>query len=248
VPRCARPRGHQPPYVLIRTGQLLVRTPTSSEPVGIHDREALDRLFARGERGRIWAREQAEALRGTEWNSQSARVVTIPAVDQGLVAIPAIFVPSFVQAMIDEMMRFHVVSSVFLDKEVQRTMSENVVGVRTPTWEDAESYLSMNVWGSGIIRSEWGRPRNGSDVQALKTMLDWALSSHRRLYETRLGHRGDVAVVALARWLDTGGGSRATFVANPTVPLDELKAPTFHDLLARGIDRSLNYYVPEPEA
>jgi hypothetical protein len=31
--------------ILVRTGQVLVRTPTSSEPVGISDRDALDRLF-----------------------------------------------------------------------------------------------------------------------------------------------------------------------------------------------------------
>lgn len=225
---------------------MLVRTPTSSEPVGIHDREALDRLFARGERGRIWAKEQAEDLRGTEWETMGARVVTIPAVDQGLAAIPAIFVPSFVQAMIDEVKGFHWVSSVFLAHKVQYAMSENVVGIRTPTEEDAESYVSMNVWGSGIIRSEWGRA-DGTNVEALKAMINWALPSHARLYETRLRHRGDVVVVALARWKDAGGGSKATFVANPPVPLEELNAPSFHDSLDRAIKRSLGYYVPEPE-
>jgi hypothetical protein len=36
------PEGLQPPYILVRTGQILIRTPTSSEPVGIADRDALD--------------------------------------------------------------------------------------------------------------------------------------------------------------------------------------------------------------
>jgi len=76
--------GTQPPYILIRTGQVLIRTATSSEPVNVHDREA---LFALGERGRIWAREQAEALRGTAYDTVGARLVTIPAVDRGLAAI-----------------------------------------------------------------------------------------------------------------------------------------------------------------
>jgi hypothetical protein len=60
------PQGTQTPYILIRTGQILVRTPASSEPVGIHDREALDRLFARGERGLPLGR--GESARTRQWN------------------------------------------------------------------------------------------------------------------------------------------------------------------------------------
>ena len=91
------PEGTQPPYILVRTGQVLVRTATSSEPVGINDREALDRLFARGERGSIWARKFADGLRASAQDDWFAGVWTIPAVDEGLAAIPAIFYRSFKQ-------------------------------------------------------------------------------------------------------------------------------------------------------
>jgi hypothetical protein len=228
--------GTQPPYILIRTGQVLIRTATSSEPVNVHDREA---LFALGERGRIWAREQAEALRGTAYDTVGARLVTIPAVDRGLAAIPAIFAPSFVQAMRDELRHHHMVDSVFLEHKVKTGMSEDVVGLQAPTEEEEGSFASIHVFGSGIIRSEWVRPGNGVEVPSLKWMLgEWALPSHGRLYETHLGHRGDVVVVASTHWRDTTGASTATFVANPPVSLEELSALTFHEYLGRAIDRS----------
>lgn len=242
------PEGTQPPYILVRTGQVLVRTPTSSEPVGIHDRDSLDRLFAMGERGRIWAREQAEALRGTAYDTVGARLVTIPAVDRGLAAIPAIFAPSFVQAMRDELTHHHMVDSVFLKAKLKPGMSEDVVGLQAPTDEEEGSFASIHVLGSGIIRSEWVRPSNGVEVASLKWMLgEWALPSHGRLYESHLGHRGDVVVVASTHWRDTNGASTATFVANPPVPLEELSTPTFHEYLGRAIDRSRGHWLLEPE-
>lgn len=227
---------------------MLVRTPTSSEPAGIHDREALDRLFARGERGRIWAKKQADHLRASARDTWTAIVWTVPAVDEGLAAIPAIFIPSFAQAMFDEMKTFHWVSAVFLEHKTQHGMGEDLIVVRMPTVEDGDSFLSMHLMGSGIIRTEWQRPHDGADAEALKTLLRWALPSHGRLYEGSLGHRGHVGVAVSAHWKTPDGQPGLAFVANPPVGLEELSGGSFHDSLDRSIDRSQGHYTSEPES
>lgn len=242
------PEGTQPPYILVRTGQVLVRTPTSSEPVGINDREALDRLFAMGERGRIWAKRQAGHLRDSARDSQTARVWTVPAVDEGLAALPAIFVPSFAQAMVEEMKSFHWVSSAFFENRVQPGMGEDQISMRIPTVGGGDSFFSMFVMGSGIMCTEWQLQRGGADSESLKALLRWALPSHGRLYEVNLGHRGNVAVVVSAYWAAQDGQLRFAFVANPPVPLNALSETNFFDTLDRSIDRSQGYYISEPES
>jgi hypothetical protein len=242
------PEGIQPPYILVRTGQVLVRTPTSSEPVGINDREALDRLFARGERGRIWAKRQADQLRASARDSQTARVWTIPAVDEGLAALPGIFAPSFAHAIVQEMKTFHWVSSAFFEDRVQPGMGEDRIVMRAPTVEGGDSFFSMFVMGSGIMCTYWQRPRGGADSESLKALLRWALPSHGGLYEGNLGHRGDVAVVVSAYWTMQDNQPRLAFVANSPVPLEMLSVTSFHEGMDRSIDRSQSYYVIEPES
>jgi hypothetical protein len=99
------------------------------------------------------------------------------------------------------------------------------------------------VWASGVIKSEWNRPREGSDSEALKSLLGWVLPAHRQLYEANLRHRGDVAVAAAAHWQ----GGQAAFVAKPPVSLEEFTSPPFKAQLDRQIDRSQGYYVLERE-
>jgi hypothetical protein len=240
------PEGTQPPYILIRTGQVLVRTPTSSEPAGINDREALDRLFARGERGRAWAKKVTNQLRDSVRDSWTAQVWTVPAVDEGIAAMPAIFTSSFIQAVIDVMKSFYVVSAVFLEQKARRGMGEDRISVSTPTYEDSDSFLSMQVLGAGIIHTQWMRPSGESDSEWLKVLLRWALPSHGRLYELGLGHRGDVAVAASAHWISNDRPGLA-FVERTPVRSEELSEAAFYESLDRSIHRSQGHYMIEPE-
>lgn len=54
------PPGSDPPYMM-KNGAVLVRTPTSSEPIRLNDRESMDRLYRRGRGGEEWALAQREA-------------------------------------------------------------------------------------------------------------------------------------------------------------------------------------------
>jgi Schlafen, AlbA_2 len=241
------PEGTQPPYILVRTGQVLVRTATSSEPVGINDREALDRLFARGERGSIWARKFADGLRASARDDWSAVVWTVPAVDDGLAAIPAIFYRSFAQAVLDQLKTFGWVHSAFAEQRARQDMGEDLMTMSIPTVEGDDSLLRMSVRGSGVICSIWTRPRQGTDGQALKGLLRWALPSHARLYEERLGHRGLVGVAVSAHWNTPDHQPSLVFVPHVPVRLEELSGEALHDSLDRSIDRSQGYLTPEPE-
>jgi hypothetical protein len=94
------PKGLEPPYVLLRTGQLLERTATSSDPVPVHNRASLDRLYAKGRRGIKWALTRADTIPTAFAENERSRLVcwTIPAVDGGLGQHSLIFRKSFFQA------------------------------------------------------------------------------------------------------------------------------------------------------
>lgn len=94
------PPGTQPPYIFVPRGQILIRTPTSSEPITISDRDQLDRLFAQGQRAKEWARGRLrEAVEGLDAEPHMMGLATVPVADEGLPSEPIIFRKSFLERL-----------------------------------------------------------------------------------------------------------------------------------------------------
>lgn len=239
------PEGTQPPYILVQTGRVLIRTPTSSEPIGIHDRDALDRLFLRGDRGRRWAREQAAALSPESSDAIGGWLWTVPAVEDGLACDATIFRESFVRALGDyasgwwihpwatrqERTAQHYVSVTFVTVETTTTIGS---GLHPPRQLD-----SMRVSRQGIVESSslWV---DESTLELLERMVKELLPRHATVLEDHLGHRGTAAVVLFGRGTRGEKHSESVRVVRPHVAIEELSNPAFHESLQREILRALH--------
>jgi len=146
------------------------------------------------------------------------------------------------------MKSFGWVSSPYVEQRAKLGMDEDLMTMSIPTVEGDDSLLGMSVRGSGVIGSNWTRPRQGTDDEALKALLRWALPSHARLYEEQLGHRGLVGVAVSAHWNTPDHEPSLVFVSHVPVRLEELSGEALHDSLDRTIDRSQGYLTPEPES
>lgn len=237
------PEGTQPPYLLIRTGQILERTQTSSEPVPVHNRATLDRLFGRGERGRRWALEEAERLiRELGDAPTTGGLWTIPAVEGGLGANAIVFGQSTYERVL-ELARapYHL------------PLREHSHRVRTDLVEHSVrglsegSRLSAQVQTTGVIRSLMELAQGGPGQSTLMSLARELLPRHSEMLEDVLGHRGDVVVGAFSRWRGEDGNYTKVRVIRGPEPLRHLDSAEFLAAFNREISRSLGHAEFEPE-
>lgn len=235
--------GTQPPYLLIRTGVILVRTPTSSEPVPLNDREALDRLFAKGERGRKWAVEQArQRLASIDDSDETLRLWVVPAVEDGLGLHTIIFTKSFLEEVLALIrLRYGLPSG-----EVRPAgMTASSVTARKQDLGDRVTQITVE--DTGMVCLEQTVPQVGSGDYSLKAAVREYLPKFTNLFETRLRYRGDVILVAFNRWpIPSGPPRRQVELIRGPVPLESLAESAFLDSLDRDVTRAMGYPAFEP--
>jgi hypothetical protein len=240
------PSGTQTPYILIQTGQILVRTPTSSEPVGINDRDALDRLFARGDRGYRWASVNAHAIVGQAFESSTdyPHLWTIPAVHEGLAVQPIIHRQTFFSTIEALTRSFGFVSGI---RTAEPAMGADFMQAKCGTvFEDG--WFLTRVYVSGIIEQRWQVEQVGSGDESIQTLLREGLPMHRTILEEHLGHRGDVAVALFNRWRGPNDGSvHSVKLVRERVPAWDLGNTELVDAISRQMQRERGGLAFEPE-
>jgi schlafen family protein len=242
------PEGTQPPYVHIGKGQLFVRAGSMSEPVPANDRESIDRLFAKGQRGLDWARARLAAIpselafetMATGW--EEVHVVSVPAVEDGLFAGTKIFTHAFSADVAS-----HVSASLAVLHSGSEPETLMLGQALTLEWEAATGgMVSLRVETTGLIRSSWvGGGKGGSGW--LDTLLKGVLPIHGRVLVGQLGHQGNVGVAAF--W---GEGVPGPILVKPVqvafalpVPVTDLSTVSLREFLDRAVTRSRGYLAYE---
>lgn len=250
------PPGAARPYLLTRTGQIMRRTPTGSEPA---DRDYVDQLFREGRAGLAWATSVAdERLKDT--GARAAFLWTVPCVEGGL----SLGTRLFTQASLD---RLTATAEGF--PQVAMEASGGAAGiVRVPPkmgrWEVTDAHLrvvmmdafnerrafSLRAETTGAIESMWSDER-GSSLSDV-ALIEAALPMHKRIYHETFGYHGQVAAAMRNKWSLplSGDGERVEFVAfrNPAPILaDDLDAGDLADSLKRQAARAHGIWKAEPE-
>jgi hypothetical protein len=248
------PPGAARPYLLTRTGQIMRRTPTASEPA---DRDYVDQLFREGRAGLAWATSTAdERLKDT--GTRSAFLWTVPCVEGGL----SFGTRLFTQASLD---RLTAIAEGF--PEVSTEASGGGFGViRVPPKKSSQvtdtglrvlmtddfnerRTFSLRVQTTGEIETVWSDERGSS--LSINPLVEVALPMHKRIYHETFWYHGQVAVAIRNKWSVplSGDGERVEFVAfrNPAPILaDDLDAGDLADSLKRQAARAHGRWEPEP--
>jgi hypothetical protein len=242
------PDGTQTPYILIRTGQILIRTPTSSEPVPIHDRDALDRLFARGERGVVWAANRAEGLiaKADASDDDAPHLRTVPTVDGGLGMQSKIHRESFYNAVVDLSRSFRAVTQFAEPTLAMR--HDHLTVEQVSSFSTDDSFL-VRVYATGVVQQLWRTEQVNAGAAKMTTLIEEGLQMHRAILEDHLDHRGDVTVAMSNRWPMPGGGpDRSLKIIRNRVPVSGLESGDLIEALKRQVERERGYIAFEPEA
>lgn len=228
------PEGLEPPYILLRTGQVLERSQTGSEPVPIHNRDALDRLYARGERGLEWAASQHRPVMFAVNERQRLVCWTIPAVDGGLGRNSMIFKESFFEALGPKLPV--VFEGSFERERLRWSMDAHSV---TVSQEHPDYPCSITVETTGIVGTTWYSNDRGFDVNDLEIFCDRVLSAHQAITRGLLGHEGRVAILL--------GGSGFDPTLRSPVEVAKLDSTPLLESIKRQIARGADGHVYEPE-
>jgi hypothetical protein len=232
--------GPNPPYVLAKTGQIVIRTPTSSAPA---TREEVELLFAKGERGRRWAEGQLSTLRPVMTANGEVHLLTVPSVDRGLGLNPTLFRNS-VLSQIDER-----TPTPFAHGEHERRWDlqpdRAVVLVEFPGIHGVETYVST----AGVVHTKWRTLSQLPDSTTGEALLREGLPRHARILEEVFGYRGAV-FVAFGGHLAQGAAQSHHFhpwIYRGPVELPTLSEPHFEAELRREMHRSVGRPEYEPE-
>lgn len=240
------PEGTDPPYIYVKKGQVLVRTPTSSEPILENDRSHLDRLFSRGQRGREWAAQKAVALPlYKEPALIDINLWTIPTSAGGLGVNDIIFRESF----LDGVSRLMPVPFAHMETNVVYLPLQDRAGVRKTFIYEASTFVSVE----GTVQTRWlpvggeGEELPPYDLPAIGRFLREAIVANCTITEELLGHRGNFALAFDGR---VGGGRNGSdyvhvvrsFVSAP-VDIDSLVGS-----MVREVKRAIGMPEFEPEA
>lgn len=243
------PEGTLPPYIWVKKGQILVRSNTNSEPMRATDREAIDRLFYRGERGINWAQGELEKVVTPVMKPNRGSIWTVPAVEKGLSQEHLVFRTSFLEEIEKRMpVPFQ---HAFTDSKYE-TPSEGGRVIRVqPGIYAAVSAVKTD----GTVTSQWttfttkGAPEPVPEpftMDKLESLITQALPFHRHVTEDLLGHRGYVAVGISASLL-TMAGQVQVRVAKRPIPVQYLDEKAFVQFVIREASRAGGAPVPEPE-
>ncbi|MEX0755290.1 MAG: ATP-binding protein [Actinomycetota bacterium] len=240
------PESSQTPHIWMPKGQILVRTPAGSEPVGINDRESLDRLFRRGERGRSWARGSAASFQKAYQASaeQVARVRVIPAVDNGLGLHGVIHRQSFFESIATTTRRFPWLSMV---RPPEASTDPSFIEARwISSFSDGDYWTRVYV--TGEVEQGWEVSQVDAGFETAQRMLEPGLPMIREILEDLVGHRGDVILAVANRWPDAAGDSFQTVqLTEEAVSVGMFDDPEYLSYVLRQLRRHVGRYVFEPE-
>lgn len=233
--------GADPPYIHIRSGKILVRTPTSSDPQRLTDRSHLDLMFARGRRGEEWARDEASSKTPvfTQNMKPGAALTTAATVLNGLTQQARIFRNSFLESVGDVLVVPY--GTPGRDHVTHEMSGDQVTVVRKDLFEGS---LSIQVFGTGTMVTNWriGQP---IAIPELQEFIRVCLPTHQRILEDILGYRGRVALT-LSSWVK--GPDAVLLPAAKIAAVQQLSEHAYIEYLIRDLVRHLGYAEPEPEA
>lgn len=238
------PEGTEPPYVMVRSGLVLERTPTSSEPVSARNRETIDRLYHRGRRGIEWATKRGKELieEGRQFGP-FVSVWTVPAVENGLGVHGLIFKEFF----LDELSREAPLPFEHSDFEVTPLMERDYVGVAKRLVYDTTTV----VYSNGIVRTSWahgkdsGGQRQDMTYNDIETLLRMCAARHPIIVERLLGHRGRATMVMSGSMYVPTRGAQLIDFQRDQVRLDAY--PSVAEVAIRDVRRQMGSPVFEPE-
>lgn len=233
--------GASPPYLLSKTGQIIMRTPTSSAPA---TREEVQALFAKGERGRDWAEGQLTAMHTAMTGNGEVHLLTVPSVHRGLTLNPLLFRES-VLAALDERVPTPFAHSGH-GRRWDLKPDRSVIYVEFPEIHS----VAMSVTTSAVVHTRWRPLSQLPDSNTAEALIREGLPRHARILKEVFGYRGSV-FVAFGGHLAQGVGQIDHF--HPWIwrgPLD-LVALSEGDLQAdmrREVNRTIGSpdYEPEP--
>jgi hypothetical protein len=232
--------GADPPYIHIRSGTILVRTPTSSDPQRITDRSHLDLLFARGRGGEEWALSQAPSRTPFYTENMKPGVVlsTAPAVLNGLMLHASIFQNSFLDSI-------QATLAVPFETPGWRAAPNEMTGdqVTVARRDHLQGQCSIAVFVTGTVTTQW---RIGDPIKfpLLEEFLRVCLPTHRRILEEIIGYRGRVAL-CLSTYLQELG--KPLMPGAKVAAVQQLSEKSYIDYLIRDCLRHLGYPEAEPE-
>ncbi len=236
------PSGLEPPYIHIRSGQVLTRNPIGSEPIQIHDRETLDRLYRQGRRGREWAQKEAADAMVNCGGGFGALIVVVPTVSGGLGLESVLFRQSTWNALMQLAEKTFLygpgkLTNQSIDGSGYTFLAEGHFGGKT----------QLLVLTSGVVRLRVIWDNLGSGEQAIPELMASRFEQYVELFEETFGHRGHVVVAVCSRWKVGDGGEQELQVVIPAVPVSEIAGKTFAARVQRQMQRSLGYFKMEPE-
>jgi hypothetical protein len=234
------PSGLQPPYIFIPSGTVLVRTPTSSEPIKATDRETIDRLYRAGTRGEEWG--HGIASRDPESASAvSAEIVVVPNVAGGLDGHSLVFKESTVDRLLE------------LNKHPREIRNRaGIVWAGRPQIDvDTDSVtVSSELTGETYVLSISQEVvvtlkylgEEGDLSEMLSTLATARLSSARSLFEEVFDYRGTVSLGLRCWWLNGRLGFPIFDLA-----VSDLGEEWLIHRISREVDRARGISTWEPE-
>jgi hypothetical protein len=232
--------GTNPPYLLTKTGQIVVRTPTSSAPA---TQEDVRLLFAKGERGRAWAETRLAELHPVMTANGEVHLLTVPSVHKGLALNATLFRKS-VLTDLDERTPLPFAHSNH-DRRWGLRPDRAVIEVEFPKIHDVQMYVST----SGLVHTRWRTLSQMPDSTTAESLLREGLPKHARILREVLGYSGEV-YVAFGGHVALGPGQIHHFhpwVTRGPVELPRMSRESFEAELRRELRRGLELGDFEPE-
>lgn len=247
------PPGTQPPYIFVPRGQILIRTPTSSEPITISDRDELDRLFAQGQRAKEWARGRLhEAVEGLDAEPHVMGIATVPVADEGLPCEPIIFRRSFLERL---MPTFPTWMLGIPERKLSTGQDVATVGHLLIEYPDAvdipipRASVSRQAFRDGTVVTKWQNWQEDNGYEQMQMLIRELPEQHRHVVQDLLGHLGPVVFGIRGRWRNFDGSISSLRITRGPLPVEDLGSQALHDSLTREMGRALHglEFEPEPE-
>ncbi len=248
------PSGYDTPHVLVRTGQILERSNTSSDPVPPQNRERIRELFDRGKAGKAWADQMVRNWFTSDGRPEHLKVWTIPQVDDGLNLNEILYRPSFVKAAISTTP----VPFAHSSWNPRYETPGYHLGIRHSLSHDCTTELRVD----GIVFTGWALlkdtqwinvrhdlpdlPVENDNFFSYKELRDHAgliLQGHYSLLHDLIGYTGQTTVLVKGIFAT----DQAISAYRTSVPAQALASSRFHEAIRRDFDRGLGQTVLDPE-
>jgi hypothetical protein len=239
------PPGLEPPYLFVPNGQVLIRTPTSSEPISINDRETLDRLFSMGRRGDDWAKQRLSDIYTSGLvDARRATVIAVPHVDGGLPVGGIVFAESAVDRLEERFTHWLLKGLPAGSTRNQGNLEVTPDSVIFTSGRANEEKWAVTTWSDGSM-SVAVVPEPSIQfllVSSLRAAADQLLPRVIQFYEVVLGFAGRVT---FAFTMETERGPIRTKLE--PVTLGTVNVDDVVKRAERAIDRAAGYFAWEPD-